>query len=81
MTQLVYDSILSIRDSGVTNMLDVNGVQRIAYNEGFYELVIYIEEDKKRYFHFILTGDLPEGEENPAATRSVVDKTAEKEVP
>ena len=66
MTQTVFDSIMSIRDSGVTNMLDVNAVQRIAFDSSFYDLVCYIEEDKSRYFKFIMTGQLPDGEENPA---------------
>ncbi len=66
MTQLVFDQILHIRDSGRTNMLDINAVQRIAFDEGFYELVCYIEEDKPRYFKFIMSGELPSGEENPA---------------
>ena len=61
---------VQLGDSGVTNMLDIVAVQRIAFDEGFYDLVCYIEEDKKRYFHFILSGQLPDGEENPAATCS-----------
>ena len=57
MTDMILSQILAIRDSGVINMLDVNGVQRIAFDQGFYELVCYIEEDKHRYFHFILHGE------------------------
>lgn len=34
-------------------------MQREAYELGFYELVIFIEEHKANYSHFILTGDLP----------------------
>ena len=40
----------SIRRLGQTNMLDKNMVQRIAYENGFYELVVAIEED----YHYIL---------------------------
>lgn len=68
MTEAVFQQIISIRAGGTLNMLDVNGVQRQAYEQEFYELVNYIEDDKPRYFHFIMTGQLPDGEENPAVT-------------
>lgn len=70
MTQTVFDQIMEIRSGGLTNMLDINAVQRLAFDAGLYEMVVYIEEDKSRYFHFILTGTLPEGEENPATSTS-----------
>ena len=57
MTEKVREQILEIRDSAETNMFAVNTVQRIAYERGFYELVNYIEENKKGYVHFILTGE------------------------
>ena len=60
MTDTILSQILSIRDSGVINMLDVNGAQRISFEQGFYDLVLYIEEDRKRYFHFIMYGKEPE---------------------
>ena len=66
MNRIVFDQILSIRDSGTVNMLDVNGVQRLSFDKGYYELVCYIEEDKSRYFRFILSGQLPDDEENPS---------------
>lgn len=56
MTETILSQILSIRDSGETNMLDCRMVQRIAFDHGMYELVNYIEEDSRRYFHFILYG-------------------------
>lgn len=56
MTDKVFQQIMEIRSGGRSNMLDVNMVQRLAYDAGFYELVIYIEENKSRYFHFIMTG-------------------------
>ena len=37
-------------------MFDVNMVQRLANERGFYELVIFIEEHKDKYSEFILTG-------------------------
>jgi hypothetical protein len=57
MTEKVRDQILQIRDSGATNMLAVNMVQRIAYERGFYDLVNYIEDNRKGYVHFIFTGE------------------------
>ena len=57
MTETIKDHILAIRDTGLTNMFDVNAVQRLAYERDFYELVVYLEENRKEYVHFILTGE------------------------
>ena len=38
-------------------MLLTNAVQRIAYERGFYELVTYIDANRKGYVHFIFTGE------------------------
>lgn len=57
MTQTIKEQILAIRDTGLTNMFDVNMVQRIANDMGFYELVIYLEDHRREYAHFILTGE------------------------
>ena len=48
---------MDIRDSGRVNMFDVPGVQRMAFEMGFYELVCFIEEDRAAYVRFILTGE------------------------
>ena len=56
MTDKVFQQIMEIRSGGKSNMLDVNMVQRLAFDAGYYELVMYIEENKNRYFHFIMTG-------------------------
>ena len=56
MTDKVFRALMRIRDSGATNMFDTNMVQRLAYDAGEYELVMYIEEHKKKYVHFIMTG-------------------------
>ena len=56
MTDIVREQMLAIRDSGRTNMFDTNMVQRLAYENGYYELVCYIEEDRREYVHFIITG-------------------------
>ncbi|MEE0754645.1 MAG: DUF5049 domain-containing protein [[Eubacterium] siraeum] len=39
-------------------MFDLNMVQNIANEMNFYELVIFIEEDKDAYVRFILTGEM-----------------------
>ncbi len=72
MTQTVFDQIMSIRSGGKVNMCDINAVQRLAFDSGLFDLVLYIEEDKRRYFHFILSGQLPEGEENPAESEEIL---------
>ena len=56
MTETIKEQILAIRDTGLTNMFDVNMVQRLAYERDFYELVVYLEENRKEYVQFILTG-------------------------
>ena len=57
MSDKVREQILTIRATGLTNMFDVNMVQRIAHDMRFYELVIFLEEHRKEYVHFILTGE------------------------
>lgn len=57
MTQTIKEQILAIRDTGLTNMFDVNMVQRLAYERDFYELVNFLEENRKEYVHFILYGE------------------------
>ena len=53
----IKEQILAIRDTGLTNMFDVNAVQRLAFEKDFYELVCFIEENRKSYVNFILYGD------------------------
>jgi len=57
MDKKIKEQILAIRDTGLTNMFDVATVQRIASDMGFYELVVYLEENRKEYARFILTGE------------------------
>lgn len=56
MNETIRQQIITIRDTGRTNMFDVNTVQRIAFEYDFYELVEYIENNTKEYLRFILTG-------------------------
>lgn len=57
MNEKVKEQILAIRDTGLTNMFDVNTVQRLAFERGFHELVCFIEDDRGAYARFILTGE------------------------
>jgi hypothetical protein len=57
MSETIKKQIFAIRDTGLTNMFDVNMVQRLANDMGFYELVVYLEEHRREYAHFILTGE------------------------
>jgi hypothetical protein len=56
-TKTVRDQILSIRDSGETNMLDIPMVQRLAFDHEYYELVSFIEDHRKSYAAFIMKGE------------------------
>ena len=57
MEQEIKEQILAIRDTGLTNMFDIGMVQRLAYERDFYELVLYLEDHRSEYEHFILTGE------------------------
>lgn len=56
MTEKIKEQILAVRDTGRTNMLDVNMVQMIAFEMEFYQLVNFIEDHKTEYVQFIMTG-------------------------
>jgi len=58
VTDTIRKQILAIRESGRTNMFDVNTVQRLAYEQDFYELVLWLEGHRKEYARFILTGQM-----------------------
>jgi hypothetical protein len=60
MTETIRKQILAVRATGETNMLDTRMVQVIANRMGFYELVVYLEEHRKEYANFILTGSTGE---------------------
>ena len=57
MDQIIKEQILAIRDTGRTNMFDVNMVQRMAFGRDFYELVYWLEDHKKEYVRFIMYGE------------------------
>lgn len=60
MNDTVRKQIMAVRTTGETNMFDTRMVQVIANRMGFYELVIYLEEHRKEYVNFILTGSTGE---------------------
>ena len=57
MSDKVREQILAVRTTGLTNMFDINAVQQIAFDSGYYELVNYLEDHRKKYVHFIFTGE------------------------
>lgn len=57
MDKKVRDQILAVRNTSLSNMFDIRAIQRIAYEMDFYELVNYLEENRKEYVRFILTGE------------------------
>ena len=57
MNDLIVDQILAVRDTGLTNMFDASTVQKLAFDRGFYELVVFIEEHPNEYVRFILEGN------------------------
>lgn len=56
MTDKIKQQILTIRETGETNMFDVRKVQEIALREGYYELLLYLADNIGAYSRFILTG-------------------------
>ena len=57
MNRRIKEQIIAIRDTGLTNMFDTLYVQRLAYERYFLDLVLFIEDHKKEYLHFILKGE------------------------
>ena len=57
MDKKIKEQILYIRSTGLTTMFDVPMVQRLANEYGFYELVVFLEDNRADYVHFILYGD------------------------
>ena len=57
MSDKIREQILTIRQTGLTNMFDISMVQHLANEMKFYELVIFLEEHRLEYVRFILTGE------------------------
>ena len=56
ITDTLFEEIMSVRSAGQCNMLDTAAVQRYAYDHDCYNLVIFLESDRKTYANFILRG-------------------------
>ena len=56
LTEKIKEQIFAVRDSGAANMCEMTAVQRAAFERDFYELVLFIEENREKYWNFILTG-------------------------
>ena len=59
MDNRVREGILAVRATGRTNMFLIPAVQRIAMELGYYETVIWINENRSAYCRFIMTGEEP----------------------
>ena len=57
MTEAVKEQLQAVRNSRLTNMLDLRAVQRIAYEMDYFDLVCFIYEHRREYIHFIFTGE------------------------
>lgn len=59
MPSLVREQILAVRDTGRTNMFDIQAVKAIAYEMDMFELFCFLdnEDSRKEYCNFILYGD------------------------
>lgn len=57
MNKRIKYEIMAIRKTALTNMFDIKTVQKIAYEMAFYDLVIFLEDNKEKYINFILYGD------------------------
>lgn len=53
MTEKIKSELAMIREEGSVNMFDFNGVQRMAYEHGFYDLVVYLEDNKSNYLQVL----------------------------
>ena len=62
ITPELKEQILTVRDTGETNMFDINAVMVIANREELYELVVYLSEKQnhRNYSRFIMTGEIGE---------------------
>lgn len=58
MDEKIKEQFLYVRSTGLTNMFDVTMVQKLANEYGFYELVVFLEENRADYAHFILYGEV-----------------------
>lgn len=60
MDEKIKEQIIAIRNTGKTNMFDTAAVQWLAFDAGYFELVIFIQDHVADYVQYIIHGD--EGE-------------------
>jgi hypothetical protein len=63
MKEKLKKQLESIRASGLTNMVDVNRVQFLAFERKYDELFNWLSDHKKEHFHLFLTGEWPDGDD------------------
>ena len=56
LTDKIVEQILCLRDEAKFNMFDITAIQREAYEKGFYELVLLLQDNRKSYIRFIMSG-------------------------
>ena len=58
ITDEIFKQILEVRNTGETNMFDIRGVMKVAYDLELYELVSFLDNKKnhKDYLQFIQDG-------------------------
>ena len=78
ITKKIKKQILAIRDAGVTNMLDTRAVQYYANEFNFYELVVYLEDNRLEYWKFIMTGKAPMENDDGAAQANEMEVSHDK---
>ena len=49
----IIEQIEKVRSAGKCNMLDTIAIQQYAHDNHFYELVIFIEENREEYAEYI----------------------------
>ena len=57
ITDKIVGQIQNIRAEGNHNLFDTTAVQREAFEKGFNELVVFLEEHKIKYVKYILSGE------------------------
>ena len=58
MDDKIFEQVLKVRETGLTNMFDLLGVQRAAFDMSLYDLVCYLgdKDNHREYFNVILFG-------------------------
>lgn len=56
MNEKIKEQILSIRRTGLCNMLDINNVLILANRIGYKELIDFINTNSESYINFIFNG-------------------------